>query len=56
MPERGRGGCANKKNAHNSIGLIGKFPTLILLGSDRPKKKHPDHPGETTGTAGGKLR
>ena len=38
-----------KKNAHGSIGLIGKYPTSILSRRYRSKEKHPDHPGETMG-------
>ena len=47
MAEPDRGGCANKKNAHGSIGPIHTFPTLILSRLDRFKEKHHDHPGET---------
>ena len=41
------------KNAHGSIGLIGKFPTSILSRRDRSKVWHPDHPAGTMGAAGG---
>ena len=34
MAERGRGGRDNKKYAHCSIELVGKFSTLILLRHD----------------------
>ena len=38
VAERDRGGRANKWNDHSSIGLIGKFSTLILSSLDSPKR------------------